>query len=82
MSRALVCDQCGVSLVLNSRGESPDGDDAAWIKLSIANQSFDLCTRSCVVALLDEPEVIALHDEYTETITGIASLIEEGRADS
>lgn len=77
MSKALMCDACGEVLPLNSRGEHEGGEDAAWIRLTLASQTFDVCTRSCAVALLEREDVIAAHDAYTEVITGIATIRDE-----
>lgn len=75
MSRALVCDNCGESLTLNARGEHDGGEDAAWLRLEVGGQGYDLCTRSCVVAFLEHADVIAAHDAYAESITGVARAI-------
>ena len=79
MSKALACDNCGETLTLDRRGESSDGEDAAWIGLELANEHYDLCTRSCVIAFLEREDVIAIHDGWSETITGIARSISEAR---
>lgn len=75
VSAAKVCDNCGVTIQLNARGEADDGDDAAWLRLHAANESFDLCTRSCVVEFLERPGFVEAMDAWTETITGIARTI-------
>lgn len=82
MSRALVCDHCEESLVLNAKGEHEGGEDAAWIRLTIANESYDLCTRSCAVAFLDRPEVIEAHNAWAEAITDISRAIRGGDDDA
>lgn len=73
-----MCDQCGETLPLDSRGEAENGEDSAWLSLSLANDSHDFCTRSCVHAFLERQDVIAAHDAYAESITGIALLIRDG----
>lgn len=75
MSKALCCDQCETTLPLNARGEHDGGEDSAWLVLELANERFDLCTRSCLTAFVEREEVIAAQDAWAETITGIARVV-------
>lgn len=79
MSRAMVCDQCGAVLPLNARGEAESGEDAAWLSLTAGGSTYDLCTRVCAHALLDDDDFRASVDAYTEIITEIANVVRDER---
>lgn len=79
MSRAMVCDLCHNTLTVNARGEDEAGESEAWLRLGIAGDQFDLCTRSCLHEFIDRPEVIAAHDARYEAIAEVARSIREAR---
>lgn len=81
MSAGLVCDQCGTTLIVNSRGDSDTGEEAGWLSITTTFGSYDLCTRACAVALLDSPDFVAQMDEGAQVIAEIANTIREGRED-
>lgn len=75
MSRGMVCDQCGVTLIVNRHGEDDNGESSAWVRVEIGKYAWDCCTRACAHALLDDPDVIAVVDEYAQIIADIARTI-------
>lgn len=81
MSRAMVCDNCGAVLPLDLNGGSSTGEDSAWIAITAANSTFEVCTRSCAHELLDRPDVVEAINAWLETVTDIANSIAEARAD-
>lgn len=81
MSRAMLCDHCGDTLVVNDRGEAAGGEEAAWLKITTTWMRADLCSRSCAVEMIQSPEFIARHDAELEVIASIATPIEREAAD-
>lgn len=81
MSRALVCDgpDCSALLYVNSRGDDADGESEAWIMVETAGSSFNLCTRACAHALLDDEGFVAAVTAQQEAVAEVARLIREGR---
>lgn len=80
MSRALCCDNCGTVLPINAKGENDAGEDAAWLVLKTTTQeSFDLCTRSCMHEFIDRPEFVEAIEAWQETIAEIAGVIRDRR---
>jgi len=66
MSDAMRCDQCGSVLVLDHRGEDPLGEKSGWLSLKMygrPRESLDLCSRACLVAMVESEGFIAFHDE-------------------
>lgn len=85
MSRGLVCDQCGDTLVLNARGDDQDGEKGAWLNIQVGDNSdlaADLCSRSCAIAWLEDPAVIQAMTEWQECLVGVALTIKEGQDDA
>lgn len=78
MGAAIRCDNCGVYLDVKPNGDDENGERAGWLSIEAANQSWDLCTRSCAVHLLDDPEspLVVLLDEWQEVIAGIVHTIQ------
>lgn len=64
--------------MLNNRGEDPDGEDSAWIRVQVGSIVFDACTRQCAITVLEREDVVAMHDAYVESIMEVARLIREG----
>jgi hypothetical protein len=79
MSRGLICDQCGTTIVVNDRGEHDAGENAAWLVVRATWMSYDLCSRACAVALIETPEFAERHDAELEVIASIAQIIAEAR---
>lgn len=79
MSRAVVCENCGSVLIVNQNGEDDEGEISGWLAIEAGGRSFDACTRSCAVALIEGP-IVEVLDAYQEMITGIAQII-RGDAD-
>lgn len=80
MSKAMVCDQCGDSIPLNDRGDNPDGEDGAWIEVRTTFGRYDLCTRSCVVQLMEDDDFAEQVNKEAEVIAEIAGAIRDGQA--
>lgn len=76
MSKGLVCDHCQSVIPLNARGEADSGEDAAWVRISTVgfDTTWDACSRSCAVELL-EGEIGAVLDAELEAITKISQAI-------
>lgn len=75
MSAGLICDQCGETLVVNDRGDSETGEEAGWLKIRTVFASFDVCTRSCAVALIESDEFAQRLDAGAEIIAEITGAI-------
>ena len=83
MSRALVCDNCGVTLgPLDKNGEHESGEDAAWVQVSARglNEWLDACTRSCAVELIESGPFADAVDAQAEVISSIARAVRDDRA--
>lgn len=77
MSRGLICDSCGAALRVNQHGEDDAGESSAWINVSTTFGQFDLCTRACVVALMDAPDFVAHVEEGQEAIAEVVRALAE-----
>lgn len=75
MSRGLVCDQCGGTLLVDQHGEDEAGESAAWLKIVTTFGSYDVCTRSCAVALIESDDFAAAVDAQTEAIAEVVRAI-------
>lgn len=78
MSRGIVCDNCGECLVVNKNGEDEDGESSGWLKLITGVGDYDLCTRACLAALLDDEHFVEAMTVHAE---GIAEVIRTIRGD-
>jgi len=75
VSRGLICDQCGTALEVNDRGEAEGGEEAGWIRIETQWGNFDCCTRSCVVALVEEEWFVEASEHQQQIIAEIAATI-------
>jgi hypothetical protein len=74
MSNAIMCDQCGETLALNSRGDDEMGEIAGWWELK-GSVPGDFCSRSCVIEWLNRDDVVAEDEAHQEAISEIARAI-------
>jgi hypothetical protein len=81
MSKGLICDHCGTVLELNDRGDAENGENAAWLLISTGTfgTSWDACSRSCAVQLIEEGPIGVVLDAELEVISDIARVIREDR---
>lgn len=76
MSHAVVCDQCGASLILDrADGEDEYGERSVWVSLSVADENFDVCSLSCAHEWLKQPEVTELIASHLEVIAEVRRTI-------
>lgn len=75
MSKAMVCDQCGTVLVVNDRGDDANGDSAAWIVLETAYRKYDLCSRACVHALVDDEDFEYVYEDGIAAVAAVTRTI-------
>lgn len=82
MSKGLICDHCETALALNARGDAENGEDAAWLRISTGgfDTSWDACSRSCAVQLIEVGPIGPVLDAELEVISEISRTITEGRA--
>lgn len=77
----MVCDACGTVLHVNRRGDAENGEEAGWVEVVTTFGRFDLCTRACVVALMDDDEFVAHHDAGLEAIAEVIRAIQDADDD-
>ena len=75
MSKGIVCDQCGETLVLNSRGDDEMGEIAGWGAVELGDLKADVCSRSCAHEWLDREDVVKASEAWQETIAEIAAVV-------
>lgn len=78
MSDAKVCNNCATVLMVDARGEDPDGEIAGWVQLAIGRGAFvwDACTRACAHELLDGL-VAEVSDNYAAAVAEVARAIRQ-----
>lgn len=81
MSKGLICDHCQTVLELNERGDAANGENAAWLRITTGSfgTTWDACSRSCAVQLIEEGPIGAVLDAELEVISDIARTIAQGR---
>jgi hypothetical protein len=75
MSRGLICDACGATLAVDDRGEDEAGESACWIEVRTTFGRFDLCTRACVVTLMEDEDFVAHVDAGAEAVAEVVRAI-------
>lgn len=78
----MVCDgpACDALLYVDANGDDANGESAAWVKVHTTWGRYDLCTRACAVALMDDPDFVGRHDAEAEAIAAVAVLIRDDGA--
>lgn len=79
MSRGLICDACGAVLAVDDRGEDDAGESSCWLEVRTTFGRFDLCTRACVTALMEDEDFIAHVDAGAEAVAEVVRAITEAR---
>jgi len=84
MSDGLLCDNCNAVLIVDSRGDDLYGEREGWVSLTLGSGklSFDACTRTCAIALLEREDVVEAHDAWLAQIADIARTIADGSTDA
>lgn len=72
MSAGVICDQCGVVLEVSARGDDEMGEYACWLKIETTYGKYDLCSRACVVAFMEDEDFVAVMDAQAEVVAAIA----------
>lgn len=81
MSRGLICDQCGEVLAVNANGDDDAGESSAWLAVDTTFGRFDLCTRACVVALMDDEDFVAHVEAGQAAVAEVVQALREARED-
>jgi hypothetical protein len=77
VSHAVLCDQCDSMLRVDVRGDDVHGERAAWIRLVIAGDEYEVCTTSCAIQFLQRDDVAGVLADQLEAVS--ASTIDPGR---
>jgi hypothetical protein len=78
VSAAVLCDKCGATLRLDSRGDDEYGERSAWITLGVAEETLEACTTTCAIQLLQSDDIVDALADRLEAISNIARIIREG----
>lgn len=77
MSDLVRCDGCLSTLVVNKRGVDPAEERAAWIQITAFSETFDACTTTCAVDILNDDNFQSVLAGYTTAAMGGAHAIKE-----
>ena len=79
--KAMACDNCGTVLPFDAlnRQEDKNGEVAAWLVVVMGGDSYDLCTRECLIQFVSGDLFVAVHDESAAAVARIARTINEDR---
>lgn len=85
MSQGRMCDNCGLTLILDDRGEDEHGEIHAWLRIGTLDGKITAegCTRECARALLaDDGPLAAEVDARLEAVSEVVRAIRSHEADS
>ena len=77
MSDLIRCDGCLSTLVIDRHGQDADGECAAWVQIVAFEQTFDACTTTCAVDILNDDVIQSALADYTTTVMRIATIVKE-----